>query len=210
VRLRPTSIALAALIVAGLSGCTFTAPQTNQQPYDPSDGFGEDIGDLGIRNAILVSEDGETGNLAMDVVNSGSTNAALVLSWEGVAGRAERNIYIPANQTESLGDEANRVILEGIDAVPGSLFPVYIQYGDVEGKEMLVPVLDGELEEYADLVPEPSASDDTGPSPEASGSAEPSPDASGSSEPTSSSSTAPEPDPAGPESGEPDPEVSAG
>jgi hypothetical protein len=45
------------------------------------------------------------------------------------------------------------VLLEGIDAEVGGLLPLYFQYGDAEGVEKLVPVLDSSLPEYADLAP---------------------------------------------------------
>jgi hypothetical protein len=50
-------------------------------------------------------------------------------------------------------DEEEPVLLEGIDAEVGGLLPMYFQYGDVEGVEKLVPILDARLPEYADLAP---------------------------------------------------------
>lgn len=148
------SAVLSALVVAtALSGCTFSAVQANQKAYDPSDGIGENIGDLAVRNAILVTDDGETANLVVNIVNDGVENVSLAVSWETEAGRAERNVYIKAGGTLAFGEPTNQIILTGLDAQPGSLFPVYFQYGDVEGRDVAVPVLDGELAEYADYVP---------------------------------------------------------
>ena len=39
------------------------------------------------------------------------------------------------------------------DALPGSLYPVYFQYGDATGVKLQVPVLDGGLPDYKSLVP---------------------------------------------------------
>ncbi|WP_158000073.1 hypothetical protein [Salinibacterium sp. PAMC 21357] len=35
----------------------------------------------------------------------------------------------------------------------GQLFPLYVQYGDESGKELLVPVISGDNKIYADLAP---------------------------------------------------------
>lgn len=152
-RSRATSIAAAGLVLLSLTGCTFAAVQANQKPYDPSDGFGTTLGDVAIRNAILVTDEGNIGNLAVSFVNTGESNVRLVVSWENETGRVERNVYVSQNSTLSTGPEGNRFLLKGIDADPGSLFPVFFQYGDEPGEELPVPVLDGTLEEYSDLVP---------------------------------------------------------
>ncbi|MET3767705.1 hypothetical protein ABIB15_000367 [Marisediminicola sp. UYEF4] len=152
-RLRATSIVLAGLIAASLSGCTFGAVQATQLTYDPSDGIGAEVGDVQVRNALLLTEDGETAALVVALVNSGDTGVQLAVSWDAESGRVERTVSVPAGETVSLGAEADVLALEGVDAQPGSLFPVYFQYGDEEGQELDVPVLDGALNEYADLVP---------------------------------------------------------
>ena len=152
-RLRATSIVLAGLIAASLTGCTFGAVQATRLAYDPSDGIGAEVGDVQVRNALLVSDDGEVASLVVALVNSGETNVQLTVSWEAESGRVERNVAVPAGETRSLGAETDAMVLEGVDAQPGSRFPVYFQYGDEEGEELGVPVLDGSLDEYADLVP---------------------------------------------------------
>ena len=153
-RNRVASALLTALIVSGaLSGCTFSAVQATEKQYDPSDGIGETVGDIAVRNALLITADGETANLVVNFVNEGVTNVALTVSWDTEAGRVERNVYIKAGGTGAYGGERNQIILSGIDAQPGSLFPVFFQYGDEQGRDVAVPVLDGQLEEYSALVP---------------------------------------------------------
>ena len=153
-RNRVASALLTALIVSGaLSGCTFSAVQATEKQYDPSDGIGETVGDIAVRNALLITADGETANLVVNFVNEGVTNVALTVSWDTEAGQVERNVYIKAGGTGAYGGEKNQIILSGIDAQPGSLFPVFFQYGDEQGRDVAVPVLDGQLEEYSALVP---------------------------------------------------------
>ena len=152
-RSRATSLLLAGLVVAGLTGCTFGATQATRLDYDPSDGIGAEVGNVQVRNALLVTEDGETAALAVNLINSGDENVQLTVSWEAEAGRVDRSVSLRAGSTQSLGADASPIVLSGVEAPPGSLFPVFFQYGDNEGQELMVPVLDGSLAEYADLVP---------------------------------------------------------
>ena len=52
-------------------------------------------------------------------------------------------------------DGETQIVLRGIEATAGSLFPVYFQYGDAEGKQLLVPILTTEFAEYTGLAPTP-------------------------------------------------------
>ena len=151
---RATSFVLAGLLMAGLTGCTFSAVQANQKFYDPSDGVGATVGDVDVRNALLISEDGETANFVVSFINSSSKSVTLNVSWEVGSERVDRRVSIDAGTSRSFGNSSEPIEFEGIDTAPGDLFPVYFQYGSNEGEELLVPVLDGALPEYADLVPE--------------------------------------------------------
>jgi hypothetical protein len=127
--------------------------QATTEHYDASDGVSANVGDLDLRNVLVVSEDGVDGNLVMTVVNTGDEDATLGVQF-GEGGGEVVEVEVEAGQTLVLGsDEEDPVLLEGIDAEVGGLLPMYFQYGDVEGIEKLVPVLDARLPEYADLAP---------------------------------------------------------
>ena len=127
--------------------------QATTEHYDASDGVSANVGDLDLRNVLVVSEDGVDGNLVMTVVNTGEDDATLGVQF-GEGGSDVVEVDVEAGQTLVLGsDEEDPVLLEGIDAEVGGLLPMYFQYGDVEGVEKLVPVLDARLPEYADLAP---------------------------------------------------------
>ena len=126
--------------------------QATTEHYDPSDGVSADVGDLDLRNILVVSEDGEDGNLVMTVVNTGEEDAELGVQV-GEGGGETLIVEVEAGATVSLGGDEEPLLLEGIDTEPGSLVPIFFQYGSAEGIEKLVPVLDGRLPEYADLTP---------------------------------------------------------
>jgi hypothetical protein len=138
----------------GTTGCNLYAPQATTIQYDASDGVSGDVGDLAIRNAILLTEDGENANLLVHVVNSSDEDIELRVQYQGVEEKVNRNVTILADSTTEIGVEGGEnLAVEGLNATAGSLFPVFFQYGDLTGTELLVPVLDGSLAEYSSLVP---------------------------------------------------------
>lgn len=151
------SVVLAASVVLGTSACNLVAPQATTKLYDPSDGVSGRVGDLKIRNAIIImGEDGTDGNLIASVTNGGDSQSLSIQFGEGSDGTATASI--PGQSTVSFGtSEDDPILLEGVDAEVGSLAEVFFQYGDETGVEILVPVLDGSLEEYSDLVPDEAA-----------------------------------------------------
>src|SRR6188768_1706705 len=83
---RAASIALAAALLIGTAGCTLTAVQGTQVPYQPSDGTAATIGDIDLRNVLGLSEDGKSVALILTVINHGSNEQTLNLQYENAAG----------------------------------------------------------------------------------------------------------------------------
>ena len=57
--------ALALGVAFGTAGCNLIQPQATTTPYDASDGVGINVGDLSLRNLMIISDNGETGNLLL-------------------------------------------------------------------------------------------------------------------------------------------------
>lgn len=153
------SAALALGIVIGASGCSMITYQATTEHYDASDGVSVNVGQLDLRNVLVVSDDGEQGNLVMTVVNRGDKDASLNVEF-GDGSTVTEPIKIAAGSTVAFGvddveglEVQEPVLLEGIDSIPGSLMPMFFQYSGAEGQEINVPVLDGALAEYKSLVP---------------------------------------------------------
>jgi hypothetical protein len=153
------SAALALGLALGASGCSMLTYQATTERYDASDGVSASVGDLDLRNILVVSEDGEDGTLVMTVVNTGPDDVTLGVQF-GAGGGDTHEIEIESGSTVAFGvddiegiDVVEPLLLEGIDAEVGGLLPMYFQYGDAEGVEKQVPVLDARLPEYADLAP---------------------------------------------------------
>jgi len=136
------------------------APQATTIRYDASDGVSGDVGDIAVRNAILVSDGADSANLIVTLVNQGDSAHIVGVQYESDGEKVTEELTVEANSTLALGSEDEPALaLRGIDAQPGSLFPVFVQYGNETGARLLVPVLDDTLEPYSTLVPtaEPTA-----------------------------------------------------
>ena len=113
------------------------------------------VGDLEVRNAMLVTDDGESGEPRGGArQRRAAATSPVHVSWETEDGRQSRNVYLPAGAVRSLGADNDQFLLQDIDAPAGSLFPVYFQYGTEPGEELPVPVLAGELPAYEPLIPD--------------------------------------------------------
>jgi hypothetical protein len=147
------SVAVAALVLLGTSACNFVAPQATSDMYEPSDGTATTVGDVKVVNALLISADGEEANLVANFINKSDSRVRVTLQYKSGSQKVDETITVGPGQVKQVGGDGIEVMLENIDAKPGDLFPVYLQYGNAEGKQLLVPVLDGTLPEYEALLP---------------------------------------------------------
>lgn len=149
------SIALAAALMLGATGCTFSAEIATQKDYDPSDGVGAEVGELAIRNALLIGETDETLNLVMTVASSADVDRRLTVQWQTGGERVSETLIVTAGDRTRIGgpDDENQILIADSDAMIGGLFPVFFAYNGAEGVEVMVPVLDGTLPEYELYIP---------------------------------------------------------
>lgn len=150
------SAAISALVLLGATGCTFISPQATTIEYSASDGVNvsDADGPLDVRNAFIVAnEDGSVGNFIGAVVNPTSDKATLTMT---VAGLEPITVTVPAGKTVSYGADEEPLRIDGLDTQPGATVEIHFQSGDGAGTKTQVPVLDGALPYYADLVPSES------------------------------------------------------
>lgn len=154
------SIVLAAGLALGASGCSFFAPQGTLANYDASDGVSATVGNLQVRNAFGITNDGKSVNLVMVLVNTGDTEISATLQYGFGAGKpgtgSSASIPVPAHGVISFGNGTTpQLVLPNTSSKPGTLLPLFVQYGQESGKELQVPVLDSSLTAYSTLVPTP-------------------------------------------------------
>jgi hypothetical protein len=148
-------LVLAAAVITGTTGCTLSAEIATMKEYDPSDGVGADIGDLALRNILLISNDAGEANLVMTVVNTSGEDVTLNVQFDRGSARVTESLELPAvPERTRIGDDPSAgILMSGPELIVGGLFPVYFEYGSVPGELVFVPVLDGTLPEYELLVP---------------------------------------------------------
>ena len=83
--------ALAASLLAGATGCTLSAEIATKKAYEASDGVGAVLGDLALRNVLLITNDQGEANLVMTVVNSSEADVSLLVQYGDGASRTTRD-----------------------------------------------------------------------------------------------------------------------
>ncbi len=155
------TVAVAASLVFSTAGCSFFAAQSTLKRYDPSDGVGATVGQVKVRNALLLTKDGQVASFLVNLVNDGQKTVNVLIQYNGTTasgmpGKVDTRVQLDAGEVKTFGSsETRQLIFTGIDSKPGSLFPVFVQYGTQAGEQLLVPVLDGSLSEYSTLLPTP-------------------------------------------------------
>lgn len=159
---RRTATALA-VASAGLllSGCSFREP-TAIKPYAPADGLQAELGDVLVRNMLVVSEgDGAAGLLVGALVNRGDEDTTVEVQIGGTTAEVD----VPAGGSVALGRGADRPdgelstilseVLEvsEVDAVAGTAVDLSVTDPVFGTAELRVPVVLPEGD-YAEFVPE--------------------------------------------------------
>ncbi|SOC88985.1 hypothetical protein SAMN05660766_2703 [Curtobacterium sp. 314Chir4.1] len=146
------SVAVAATIALGATGCEFMSPAQTTEIKQITDGVNVSTGKIDVRNALLISDDGEGARFIGTLVNNDETDD-ITVSVE-IGGDTE-TVEVPASGHVDLANDAKHDTLDfdGADAKPGALVKVYFSYSGAEGVSASVPVLTSSQEEYATLAP---------------------------------------------------------
>ena len=150
------SVVLAGTLLLGTAGCTFISTQATLIHYDPSDGVSATVGDVDLRNVVaIINEDGTAINLVATLVNSGSSTAKVGFQTESGGQKVTESMHVSGNASESFGGtpDQEQILILNPDVEAGDLLPVYVQYSDHPGEQLLVPVLEA-TGDYAELAPE--------------------------------------------------------
>jgi hypothetical protein len=147
------SIVAAALVLGGITGCTFVTPVATQQINDVTDGVSVNVGDVKLLNALVITANGHSGNLVAQAYNTSSEPVTLSLQYD-VDGRHTVTVKLAANGATKLGyGRKGQLLLKNIGTKAGGLLPLYVQYGSHQGRQIKVPVLSNRQGEYSKLDP---------------------------------------------------------
>ncbi len=157
-----TTVVVAASLLLSLTGCTFFATQSTLKQYDASDGIGATVGQVKVLNALLLTKTGRNASFLVNLLNGSDKTVSVLIQYDqtgasGSTSKVDTRVQLDPGEVKTFGSSQTRQLLfHGIDAKPGSLFPVFVQYGTVTGQQLLVPVLNGDLSEYSTLLPSPT------------------------------------------------------
>jgi len=142
-------------VVLTLSACIYPYEPINYT--DVGDGVGADVGDLQLRNAVMVTADEDltsTVSLIFTVLNETDRDQYLEILYSTTVDCAIKEVVVPAHSQVTRGfiPGQEQLILTDLDTRAGALMRVQVSAGDAT-TEMMVPVLNGDQPQYAPLVP---------------------------------------------------------
>jgi hypothetical protein len=152
---RLIATATVAVFAVTVAGCS--SPITTAKDYAPSDGIRVVLGSsFSAANLLIISAaEGEPGVLIGGLTNSTDQATTVTLSPDGAA---DLTVRVPAGATVLLGgDNDPPLALDTVTVAPGAALPMTISTPDGGSESVSVPVLDGTLPQYADLVPTAAA-----------------------------------------------------
>jgi hypothetical protein len=153
------TVALAATMLLSVTGCSFNRAPESAQIYAPSDGAQVDLANgIKLRNAIYLVDATHT-VLVGSLVNSGLEPANVELQYVEPNGqRINLDFNLTPGQKADLGyngqPAATAAIAnaQGVQAKAGDVVKIYLVSAGTSGATLDVPVLDGTLSTYAELL----------------------------------------------------------
>ena len=147
-----TAVIAAIVTIFALTGCSLSREVASLDPYAPSDGVQVDTEELKARNVMFVVDDAGNAVLIGSFINpgQGAVSATLeTLDSNGTVVMTE--MTVEAGAKFDLGYNGTEGKYLYLTETPGSMHPVYMRVtGDPT--RMLVPILDGALEEYRGFI----------------------------------------------------------
>lgn len=131
-----------------LSACQITSPVTTDMGYDPADGVSVDVGDVAVRDLLVVSEgDGAPGIVSGLVVNNSAepVEVTLAVNVEGQMTALSPVATVPAGQAVRLDGQGSEggtpVTLPAVPVGAGGNLDIVVQTSLGAADSSLVPVL---------------------------------------------------------------------
>jgi hypothetical protein len=125
-RSRRTVAVLGGIAVATLaSGCMVFSPVQTDVPYEPADGISAEVGDLAIRDLLLVGGGGQAAVVSGAVINLGTEPIRVqVVPQEQAGPGGGSEIQVGPREQINLAEESLQ--FEALAAKPGTIVPVAV------------------------------------------------------------------------------------
>jgi hypothetical protein len=146
---RVVAAAALAMLSLGVTSCGAINEQATTFQYAASDGIVLSVGDLDVRNLMLVTKSAtDKARLIGSLVND--TDAAQSLDVTLSTGSV--SINVPAKSVVNLEKSENAKTLPSAGVLPGAHAEATLAVGS-GSEDIGIPVVDGTLEEYREFVP---------------------------------------------------------
>lgn len=143
---------LAAALLLGTAGCGVFVPTATLKPYSASDGLNVTVGDLQLRNVLVITDESGDASMIATIVNP-TTNVQNVTVEFRVDNPVDLVLVAAEGLTKVGLADGNPAIVSGLGLVAGQYVDVYFQYGGQDGVTLAVPVLDSTDPIYAPYAP---------------------------------------------------------
>lgn len=147
---RPVAAVGAVLLAGVLTACSTTNPITTHEEYAASDGVRAALGDISAENLLLVAVAADApGALQGALSNQGTDPITVTVATSSDS----TDVRVPAGETVLLGGTEGEDVVLATPGAPGATTDLSLSSGPGGTETVPVPVLDGTLPEYTDLVP---------------------------------------------------------
>jgi len=147
-----TRAAVVAMAALALTACSTINPITTSKEYQASDGVSVDLGDSakGINMLVMTTAVEAPAVLTGSIHNSGNDELLVQITIDGVVAT---DVTVAPDATVQLGTGAEQTLVQGTSpSAPGGLAPVVFSTAEVGAVAVEVPVVDGTLNPYQDVV----------------------------------------------------------
>lgn len=122
-----------------VSGCQMNSPAQTMVSYQPADGINVTLGDIAVRNLVIVADSADgRGQMSGTVVNTGTSDGTVTFA---TASGGSAQVPVKGGVAVSLSDGPTPVVLSKAGAAPGSLVAVQVGTPSSGMEQVQVPVL---------------------------------------------------------------------
>jgi hypothetical protein len=143
---------IAAALLVGTAGCGVFVPTATLKPYSASDGLNATVGDLQLRNVLVITDETGAASLIATIVNP-TTNVQYLTTEFRVETPVDVTIVANEGLTKVGLADGNPVVVADLGLVAGQYVDIYFQYGGQDGVTLAVPVLDSSDPIYSSYSP---------------------------------------------------------
>ena len=148
------AIGLAASLLLGTTGCSLVSPVASRVTYSPGDGTQINLQTVKVRNFMYLSNGKGGEALFGSIINPSLESKTVKIQYtDGTLNeKKEVSINLLAGQKIDLGYNGGSALAIDLAGEPGGVVNLFVIEGNNTGKMIEVPVLDGTLAQYKDLV----------------------------------------------------------